>query len=100
MTEYPYILFNKSPEQLRHIGACGGRAYRRNRHARRALLPMPPQAPPPTPTETAAQAIHALDAQFSWLRGAEKPTGSKPAGLPCARGGACLRPELKVMSCR
>jgi len=27
MTQYPYILFNKSPEQLRLLGARGGRAY-------------------------------------------------------------------------
>jgi hypothetical protein len=27
MTQYPYILFNKSPEQLRRQGALGGRAY-------------------------------------------------------------------------
>jgi hypothetical protein len=27
MTEYPYLLFNKSPEQMRQLGACGGRAY-------------------------------------------------------------------------
>ena len=74
MTEYPYILFNKSPEQLRHLGACGGRAYSRNQRARRALLPTPPQPMPLTPTETAAEAIRALDTQFPWLRGAEKQT--------------------------
>jgi hypothetical protein len=44
MTEYPYILFNKSPEQLRHLGACGGRAYGRNQRARRALVAAPPEA--------------------------------------------------------
>jgi hypothetical protein len=27
MTQYPYILFNKSPEQLRRQGARGGKAY-------------------------------------------------------------------------
>jgi hypothetical protein len=74
MTEYPYILFNKSPEQMRHLGACGGKAYGRNQRARRALLPTPPQAvpPPAKPQETAAKAIHSLDVQFPWLRGAEK----------------------------
>jgi hypothetical protein len=35
MTNYPYILFNQSPEQLRRIGARGGRAYGRNQRARR-----------------------------------------------------------------
>ena len=27
MPDYPYILFNKSPEQLRRLGGRGGRAY-------------------------------------------------------------------------
>jgi hypothetical protein len=74
MTHYPYILFNKSPEQLRRLGACGGKANARNQRARRALVPTPPQpnTPRPVPGETATQAITLLDAQFPWLRGAEK----------------------------
>ena len=73
MTEYPYILFNKSPEQMRQLGACGGRAYGRNQRARRALLAtLPEAAPPPAlPRQTAAEAIHLLDTQFPWLREAE-----------------------------
>jgi len=47
MTEYPYILFNKSPEQMRHLGARGGRAYGRNQRARRALVATSPEAVPP-----------------------------------------------------
>ncbi len=47
MTEYPYILFNKSPEQLRQLGACGGRASARNQRARRALVATPPEVVPP-----------------------------------------------------
>ena len=72
MTNYPHILFNKSPEQLRLLGARGGRAYGRNQRDRRAKLP-PPPAPAPrsvAPHETAAQASALLDAQFPWLRGA------------------------------
>jgi len=71
---YPYILFNKSPEQLRRLGACGGKANARNQRARRALVltPLPPATPRPVPGETATQAITVLDAQFPWLRGAEK----------------------------
>ena len=88
MTEFPYILFNKSPEQLRHLGACGGRAYSRNQRARRALLPMPPQPIPLSPTETAAEAIRALDTQFPWLRDAEKQTAANRAG--CLRRGRDL----------
>src|ERR1700688_2336795 len=40
-------LFNKSPLQLRLIGARGGRAFGRNQRLRRALLPTaPPDAVP------------------------------------------------------
>jgi hypothetical protein len=74
MTQYPYILFNKSPEQLRRLGARGGKAYGRNQRIRRALLPTPPLALPPraVPQETVATAIHLLDTRFPWLRGAER----------------------------
>jgi hypothetical protein len=74
MTNYPHILFNKSPEQLRLLGARGGRAYGRNQRDRRArMAPAPAPAPRPVaPCETAAQASALLDAQFPWLRGAEK----------------------------
>ena len=74
MTNYPHILFNKSPEQLRLLGARGGRAYGRNQRDRRAQMPTPPATVPPraAPRETAAQASSLLDAQFPWLRGAEK----------------------------
>jgi hypothetical protein len=75
MTQYPYILFNKSPEQLRLLGARGGRAYGRSqRRARRTVLATPPPAVPPpvaSPTTT-AESIVVLDAHFPWLRGAEK----------------------------
>lgn len=76
MTQFPYILFNKSPEQLRRLGARGGRTYGRNQRARRALTPAAPAAVSPgvEARETAAAAIHVLDAQFPWLRGAEKAT--------------------------
>jgi hypothetical protein len=75
MTQNPYILFNKSPEQLRLLGAQGGRAYGRNRRlARRALPPTPPKvlSPHVLPGETVAKAIHLLDTQFPWLCGAER----------------------------
>jgi hypothetical protein len=72
MTNYPYILFNKSPEQLRRLGARGGRAYGRNQQDRRALMSTPHAAVPlpAAPRETTAEAIAVLDAQFHWLRGA------------------------------
>jgi len=74
VTRYFYIFFNKSPEQLRRLAACGGKANARNQRARRALVPTPlqPVPPRPIPGETATQAITVLDAQFPWLRGAEK----------------------------
>ena len=75
MTHSPYLLFRQTPEQLRRVGARGGRASARNRRERlRAATPPPPDALAPVESraETAAAAIAALDAQFPWLRGAEK----------------------------
>jgi hypothetical protein len=74
-TKYPDILFNKSLEQCRQLGARGGRAFARNQRLRR--LACPRSVPESVATEddqtleTAAQAIARLDAQFPWLRGAE-----------------------------
>jgi hypothetical protein len=89
---HPYILFNKSPEQMRYLGARGGKAYGRNQRARRALLPTPPQVVPQraNPQETAAKAIHSLDTQFPWLQGAEKQLGGtrRAACSSDALGGA------------
>ena len=90
MTEYPYILFNKSPEQLRQLGACGGRASARNQRARRALVPTPPEVvpPPALPQQTTAEDIQVLDTQFPWLRGAERKRSRNrervPAPTTCA----------------
>ena len=66
------ILFNQTPDQLRRIGARGGRARGRTRQRAvppTALLPASPAQPP---VETTAQAIATLEAQFSWLRLAGK----------------------------
>src|ERR1700693_4691632 len=74
MANYPYILFNKSPLQLRLLGARGGRAFGRNQRLRRALLPAPPDTVPRRAAiPTTAAAIAMLDAQFPWLRAAERP---------------------------
>ena len=84
MTNFPYILFNQSPEQLRRIGARGGKAQARNRRAR---LQTQTQAWPsrqgvlPLPSQTTAQAIVELDAQFPWLCGAEKRGAGRRPGL-------------------
>jgi hypothetical protein len=71
---YPYALFNKSPLQLRRIGALGGKAHGRNQRARRALMPTPPASVPVRAAigQSTADAVAALDAQFPWLRAAEK----------------------------
>jgi hypothetical protein len=75
MNHSPYLLFHQSPEQLRRIGARGGKAQARNRRDR---LGGEPHRPPPRVTpllpasQSTAAAIAALDAQFPWLRGAEK----------------------------
>jgi len=84
MTHYPYILFNKSPEELRLLGARGGRAQARNQRARRSRMQTAePAAPvPAVPTETTAQAIAALDAHFPWLRGAEKRFTATSVSVP------------------
>ena len=83
MADNSHILFNKSPLQLRLIGARGGKARVRNLRARRALLPTPPAAVPMqgegVPGQTTAEAVAVLDAQFPWLRRAEKRiTRSQP----------------------
>ena len=72
MNNHPYILFNKTPEQLRRLGARGGKTFGRNRRVRRALMPPPPAPPRARAQETTVAAIATLDAQFPWLRSAEK----------------------------
>ena len=82
MPEYYYILLNKTPAQLRRLGARGGKAQARNRRVRlRPRAPLQPNADLDLQPETAAQAIAALDAQFPWLRGAEKRTAPAPPQL-------------------
>ena len=71
---YPHALFNKSPLQLRRIGALGGKAHGRNQRARRALMPTPPAATPlrSAARQSTADAVAVLDAQFPWLRCVER----------------------------
>jgi hypothetical protein len=82
MADPSYILFNKSLLQCRSLGARGGRAYGRNQRARRALLLKLPEAVPPraAPQETTAKAIVLLDAQFPWLRCAQKRLARRAPG--------------------
>jgi hypothetical protein len=87
---YPYTLFNKSPLQLRRIGALGGKVHGRNERARRALMPTPPPATPlrSAARQSTAEAVAVLDARFPWLCGAEKPRSRKlpPTRLKCGMG--------------
>ena len=65
------ILFNKTIDQCRRIGARGGRTHARNLRMRKLkAVPRPAEIPTPRP-ETAAEAIALLDRQFPWLVGAE-----------------------------
>ena len=81
---YPYTLFNKSPLQLRRIGALGGKAHGRNQRARRALMPKPAAAIPLSSAtlQSTAEAVAALDAQFPWLYRAEKRRSRKLSAPP------------------
>jgi hypothetical protein len=83
MTDDSHILFNKTPLELRLLGARGGKAFGRNQRLRRALLPPTPATVslPAVPLHTTAEAVAALDARFPWLRDAEKreATRRRPA---------------------
>jgi hypothetical protein len=77
------ILFRKTIEQCRQLGARGGRAHARNLRLRRPQAPVPPVAEiPGPPSETAHQASLRLDAQFPWLAAAfaHRRTLRAPAG--------------------
>ena len=74
------ILFNKTIDQCRIIGARGGRARVRNRRMR-SLQATPKTAEVPVSRlETAAEASALLDRQFPWLVGAEMSRRS-PRGI-------------------
>lgn len=75
MTDFPILFGQKSLDDLRRVGAMGGRAYARNCRARRLAAmatALPLESPVLPPVETTAQAIATLDAQFPRLRGAER----------------------------
>jgi hypothetical protein len=77
MSHDVYYQFPATPGQARRAGARGGQATARHRRERRegppAEGPQPEAgAPLQLPLETTAAAILRLDAQYPWLRGAEK----------------------------
>ena len=98
MADPSYILFNKTLEQARRLGARGGRAYACNQRARRARMPVPLPTVPLrlAPRETMAEAIAVLDAQFPWLRGAGKRISGRGPSCPltAAHGG---KPKLECV---
>jgi hypothetical protein len=64
-------LFTKRPDDMRRIGALGGRARARNLRLRKAI-PTPVNREIKQPhQETAAEAIRRIDALCPWLVGAE-----------------------------
>jgi hypothetical protein len=68
------ILFRKTIEQCRQLGARGGRAHARNLRLRQSQAPLQPGAEiPGPPSETVHQASLRLDAQFPWLAAAFAP---------------------------
>jgi hypothetical protein len=87
MADYSHILFNKSPLQLRLLGARGGKVHGRNQRSRRAQLPTPPEAVPlrAPPRQSTAESIAVLDARFPWLRWAEKPPGESRIEVAAGR---------------
>jgi hypothetical protein len=82
MTHIPF-LFNQTIEQMRRIGARGGKTHARNWRARQRAAGAGPRATPmpAAPRETTTQAMAVLDAQFAWLRGAEKPGSQRRTRL-------------------
>jgi hypothetical protein len=65
------ILFRKTIEQCRQLGARGGRAHARNLRLRNFQTAVQPVAEiPGPPSETAHEASLRLDAQFPWLAAA------------------------------
>lgn len=65
-------LFNKKPEDMRRVGALGGRARARNLRLRKARqVPVTRDLSRPC-EETAAEAIRRIDALCPWLAGVER----------------------------
>jgi hypothetical protein len=93
MADPSYILFNKSLQQCRTLGARGGRAYGRNLRARRARMATPLAAAPlhVPPRETTALAIALLDAQFPWLCRAELRVPIANKSVPGGNGSDACR---------
>lgn len=65
-------LFNKKPEDMRRVGALGGRARARNLRLRKARQVLVIREISRPREETAGEAIRRIDAWCPWLVGAER----------------------------
>jgi hypothetical protein len=65
-------LFHKKPEDMRRVGALGGRARARNLRLRKARQVGAIREINRPPEETAGEAIRRIDALCPWLIGAER----------------------------
>ena len=73
-------LFNKQPEDMRRVGALGGRARARNLRLRKPLqAPVAGELSRPH-EETVAEAIQRIDALCPWLIGAERCVPRRQSG--------------------
>ena len=61
------ILFNKTIEQCRQLGARGGRAYGRNLRLRQSQAPVPPVAQLPAPPSTSLEENEDLHTMWAAL---------------------------------
>jgi hypothetical protein len=83
-----YYQFIQTPEQARRVGARGGKVTARNRRQRldgASVGASEPEAgaAPQIHIETTAAAIALLDAQYPWLRGAEKRFSNRSQRPAC-----------------
>jgi hypothetical protein len=72
-------LFNKQPEDMRRVGALGGRARARNLRLGKARQASVRELSRPH-EETAAEAIRRIDALCPWLVGAERCVSRRQSG--------------------
>jgi hypothetical protein len=86
-------LFNKTPEDLRRVGALGGRARARNLRLRKARqAPVARELSCPH-EETAAEATRRIDALCPWLVGCgalRVPAAARMRALPAGARSAQL----------
>ena len=86
------ILFNKTLEQCRQLGARGGRAHALNLRLRQSQAAVQPVAElAQLPTQTAHEASVRLDTQFPWLTAAFAGRGTQSASHD-----SCVRSKKQI----